>query len=149
MSGRRKDLSLQARRFPSASCVEKFVQGFHIQSNSFVFHVDQHRNQRALDVIADLAAIALFFNVRANRSGNLQGDIRIFAGILGDLLDRYVAHVALVRPSLADQIAGGNRPIAQIELGQVIQPVPHLGLLHGMGQHRVHQRPLHLHVRAT
>ena len=41
--------------------------------------------------------------------------------------------------AFTDQIAGGDGLVSQIQFGQVIQPMPHFRLLHGMGQHGVHE----------
>ena len=90
-------------------------------------------------------SIPAFFNSGAKKFFELEGDVGIFGGVLGDLGERDVAHAKLVFPFRADQLRDGDRFIFEIRFRQVVHPVTKFRLEDIVCYHCVEKRAFHFH----
>ena len=125
-----------------------FAEGSGVERYSRSLHFGQDVNQRHLDVVEELLDI-FRLELRLEEIPKLESNVGILGGIFRNLLERDVAHVALLLSLRADEVFDGDGFIFKIRFRQVIHVVSKFGVDEVVRNHRVEQRPRHLNPVPT
>ena len=118
--------------------IGQLAQHFRINGDAGALHVGQHHHQRPLQRLID-GALAGLLQFRLQHHVQAQGDIGIFRRIFRRFRHRHAIESQLVLVlALAGHFRECNRRVRQVQLRQLVHPVPmqpafqHIGHQHGV-----------------
>lgn len=109
------------RSSPFRQCRALPLQLVDVDPDATEFHLRQHRDERSFEIPVQIPEL-LLLKLVADDLRQLPGDVGIFRGVLGGLVDLHFKHLQLLL-SLPDQIRDGNHLPLQVAFGEFVEAV--------------------------